>query len=373
MGERILVVGGTGPTGVPIVNGLLERGHDVTILHRGHHEDPSIESRVTHIHADPYDPAAVQEVFATRRFDATLAMYGRLRAIAEAAVGSTGRFLSVGGVPAHRGWMNPWLYDPAGVPVPIGEGGPTVDRAEDDEKGFRIRRTEERVFDLHPTACHVRYPYVYGPKQLAPREWCIVRRILDGRREIIVPDDGLTLHHHGFTENLAHALLLAVDQPEPSAGKLYNVGDDEVLTLRQVIELVAAALDAELDIVSLPWEFAVPARPMITQPLTTHRVMDISRIRADLGYSDLVPAREAIGLTAQWLVANRPDSGGLEEKVLTDPFDYPAEDALIAAWRGALASLRSSGAVDQFATPPGFGLAYSGPGGRSRSNKEFEA
>ena len=36
-------------------------------------------------------------------------------------------------------------------------------------------------------------------------------RILDGRTRIVVADDGLTLHHHGYTENLAHALLLAID------------------------------------------------------------------------------------------------------------------------------------------------------------------
>ena len=52
---RILVVGGTGPTGLPIVQGLVEHGHDVTILHRGLHEHPQTPPQVTHLHADPYD------------------------------------------------------------------------------------------------------------------------------------------------------------------------------------------------------------------------------------------------------------------------------------------------------------------------------
>ena len=34
----ILVIGGTGPSGPLIVNGLVERGHSVTILHTGRHE-----------------------------------------------------------------------------------------------------------------------------------------------------------------------------------------------------------------------------------------------------------------------------------------------------------------------------------------------
>jgi hypothetical protein len=59
----------------------------------------------------------------------------------------------------------------------------------------------------------------------------------------------------------------------------------------------------------------------------------------------------------------------MEETVLTDPFDYAAEDALIEAWRRALDSLPKV----PFAVEPGYGLAYSGPGGRARSNPVFEA
>lgn len=50
---RVLVIGGTGPTGPHIVNGLLERGHDVTILHTGGHETDAIPERVPHIHTNP--------------------------------------------------------------------------------------------------------------------------------------------------------------------------------------------------------------------------------------------------------------------------------------------------------------------------------
>jgi nucleoside-diphosphate-sugar epimerase len=41
-----LVVGGTGPTGPFIVNGLLQRGYKVTIFHRGTHEIPEITPEV---------------------------------------------------------------------------------------------------------------------------------------------------------------------------------------------------------------------------------------------------------------------------------------------------------------------------------------
>jgi nucleoside-diphosphate-sugar epimerase len=366
---RALVICGTGPTGVPIVRGLVDRGYEVTIVHRGLHERAETPPQVVHVHRDPYDAADLEAVFDGATFDVVVAMYGRLRRIAELSVGHCEQFVSVGGVPAYRGWMNPWLDEPVGMPLPIAEDAPTVASPEEDEKGYRIARTEEAVFAHHATAAHFRYPYVYGPYQLVPREWSIVRRILDGRERIVVADEGLTLHHHGFTENLAHAVLLAVDRPDAAAGRLFNAGDEEVLSVRQVIELVAAALDHRLEIVSMPYEIAIPARPLLTQPLPTHRVLDLSRVRHDLGYRDLVPARTAIARTARWLAEHPCEPGGMEETVLTDPFDYGCEDALIDAWRRALATL----APVPFAVEPGYGLAYSGPGGRPRSNPVFEA
>jgi nucleoside-diphosphate-sugar epimerase len=369
MAERVLVVGGTGPTGIPLVAGLVERGYDVSILHRGLHERAETPRAVHHLHHDPYDDDELRSVFADSSFDVVVAMYGRLRRIAEVTKGRAGRFVSVGGVPAYRGWMNPWLFDPPGLPVPVAEDAPTVDEPEQDEKGYRIVRTEEAVFDAHPTATHFRYPYVYGPYQLAPREWCVVRRVLDGRSRIVVADDGLTLHHHGFTENLAHALLLAIKEPDRAAGMVFNVGDEEVLSVRQVIELIAAALGHDFEIVSMPFDLALPARPMLAQPLPTHRVLDLTRARTQLGYRDLTPAREAIGRTARWLADNPPAADSTEEMVLTDPFDYDAEDRLIDAWQGAREVVERAVA---FGTEPGFGLAYSGPGGRPRTKSEFE-
>ena len=67
--DHVLVVGGTGPTGVPLVQGLVERGHRVTILHRGTHEDPETPTEVEHLHADPYDADSFRAALGDRRFD----------------------------------------------------------------------------------------------------------------------------------------------------------------------------------------------------------------------------------------------------------------------------------------------------------------
>ena len=56
--------------------------------------------------------------------------------------------------------------------------------------------------------------------------------------------------------------------------------------------------------------------------------------------------------------------------VLQDPFDYAAEDALIASYREAIGKIAEP--VWAQGEAPGFGLAYSGPGGRARSQATFE-
>jgi hypothetical protein len=116
----------------------------------------------------------------------------------------------------------------------------------------------------------------------------------------------------------------------------------------------------------MPWDLATPARPLLTQPLPTHRVLDLGPLRDRLGYRDLVPARQAVPDTARWLADHRPEPGGQEEMVLMDPFDYAAEERLMDGWQ----ALRDSLPAVEFAVTPGWGFAYSGPEGRPRTQEE---
>jgi nucleoside-diphosphate-sugar epimerase len=334
-----LVVGGTGPTGPYLVGGLRERGYDVTIFHRGTHEISEIPPDVAHIHGDPHFPETIARALEGLTFDLALVTYGRVRHLADALAGRVGRFVSVGGMPVYRGYWDPAENVPAGMAVPVAEAGP-VAGPHDNRFGRLIRETEEAVLAAHPSAAHFRYPYVYGPYQVSPREWSVVRRVLDGRRSIIVADGGHSVITRGFAQNLAHAVLLAVDEPDRSAGQIYNCGDEVQYSVRQWIELVAGALGAELELISLPDELAAHADPLQLDGRGFHRVLDLHKVRAELGYADVVSVPDAVRRTVDWLVAHRPPPGGHTETDIGDRFDYAAEDELVRAYRSALQQLR---------------------------------
>ena len=59
--KTALVVGGTGPTGPFIVNGLIDRGYEVTILHSGFHE-VEFKQEIEHIHNDPHFRETFEEI-----------------------------------------------------------------------------------------------------------------------------------------------------------------------------------------------------------------------------------------------------------------------------------------------------------------------
>jgi nucleoside-diphosphate-sugar epimerase len=353
-----LLIGGTGPTGPPIARGLEARGFAVTILHSGAHEVDEV-AHLRHLHGDVFSEEGLRAALAAETFDVAIASYGRLRAIAHVLQQRVGRLLSIGGAPVYRGFFDPAVHEPPGLPVPTREDAELATEA-DDGKSYRIGRTEQLLFELHPTATHFRYPYVYGPRQLAPREWCVVRRVLDGRPFIVLPDDGLSLIPFGYVDNLAHALLLAVDRPQASMGEIFNCGDDEKLTIRQVVEIITDELHHQWELLSMPAQFAIPARPLMMNYRTTHRVVDTSKLRERLGYRDAVPAREAVRRTTRWLVDHPPARDGYEERALQDPFDYEAEDRLARWWRAAIADPPDLG----YDEVPGYGKSYAGPGTR---------
>lgn len=346
MQQKALVIGGTGPTGPTIVQGLAARGFDVTIMHGGLHETDLGVSGVHHIHEDPHFREGLERGLADSTWDLVIASYGRLRVIAEYFAGRTGRLVAIGGSTAIYARDGDERWGLAGRPAQFPD---TTDlfvtdegTTKTDKIAYRMIQSLNALMELHAagkySATYVGYPLNYGPRQPGPQEWAIIRRVLDGRRTFILADGGIKLESRIFTENAAAAVLLAVDKPEIAAGKRYSVADKHVYTMRQRIDHVARYLGHEFEYVSMPYELAWPAHALWRREIG-HRLNSSSLIRQELGYEDPVGYNEAIGRTIEWLLANRPDPGGELEAQIGDPFAYEREDELVVGWRRAQKSM----------------------------------
>ena len=360
MARRALVVGGTGPTGPGTVDGLLGRGFDVTILHSGLHEidlGPDVE----HIHTDPHSEAALQSALQGRTFDVGIAMYGRLRLVADALAGRVGQVVAVGGV-FYDGWINDQFHttvegDVAEVPmppytyppVPMPENAP-MDANPNNRFAQRALATERHVMELHAagrfSATMLRFPKVYGPRAIAALEWSVVRRVLDGRTAMLVPDGGLLQETKLYAGTASAAVLAAVDRPEQAAGETFNVGDRRPTTTREWITLLAHAVGAELELVSIPFAAAAPTFPYARDPWTIcHHVLDVSKLATRLDWTPPLSVQDALALTARHLAEHPLTAGGEEEIQIGDRFDYGLEDEYfraVAEFTGRLAGLGSS-------------------------------
>jgi nucleoside-diphosphate-sugar epimerase len=337
MVATVLVIGGSGPTGPSIVEGLRARGYRVSVLNRGVHPYPFPDD-VERIVADPHFAEPMEAALQGRSFDVAVATYGRLRVTSQVMKGRTGHFVAVGGSVGYRGFVDPHENFPPGLMLPVREDAPQAG-PQDHQFERQVASAEAAMFDLLPDATLLRYPYVYGPRQVTPREWSLVRRVLDGRRAVVVMHGGMSLFSHIYSENAAHALLLAVDRRDVAAGKAYNCADDDQVDQRQMIRIGARALGVEMELISVP-ETEQTRRALI-QPVPYHFLCDTRAIRHELGYCDVVPASEAIARTVLWYRDNPLEYGGEYEQRRTDVFDYAAEDRLIALYHEYVAAVEA--------------------------------
>jgi len=334
--KTALVIGGTGPTGPYIVNGLIDRGYQVTIFHSGSHE-VEFKQEVEHIHNDPHFRETFGQAIGKRSWDLVIFSYGRLELAAELLRGHTGRLIALGGAAGAAAAADDPGWGPMGQHANVDEASTVKETNQERNKfGYRMAQAEDALFQAHRdgyyNASYIGYPILYGPRQPGPQEWSIVRRVLDGRKQFIIADGGLKLESRAYVENAAFGTLLAVDKPDVSAGRKYALSDEKLYTLRQRIEAIARYMNHEFEFVDMPFDLAVPCH-VLWRHQRGHRIRDTRRIRDELGYRDIVSAHDALRRTVDWLVSNRPESDSEAEIQLGDPFDYASEDRLINAWK----------------------------------------
>lgn len=336
---RILVIGGSGFIGTPLVRELVSGGHEVAVFRRRIEQG---SSEVAQLEGDRNRlPAYVD---ALRAFgpevviDMVLSSAEQARQLTSVADDLNARVLAVSSMDVYRAWGVMLGTEPGGLePLPLTEDSPLRTACNayppalvEKMKGifpwltpdYDKAAVEREVMGARSRNTVIRLPMVFGPGDRLHRLYGIVKRVKDRRPVIILPEDQAAWRGpRGYVENVANAIALAATSPR-AAGRIYHVCDEPCLTELEWQKTIAAAANWSGRFVLLPSE-RVPRHLVSSGNAAQHLVASSERIRAELGYTELVAAEEAIRRTIAWEEANPPTGVAFQQ------FDYEAEDAAL--------------------------------------------
>ena len=356
---RILLVGGNGFIGSPLMQELRDSGHEVALFHR--HVDAGsagadvariqvVRNEVVQIQGDRNRLSDYRNQF--QRFspdvivDLILSSGEQARQLMKTVREVTPRVIAISSMDVYRAWGVLHGVEPGPLdPLPLTEDAPlrTVRRLYAPEtvkmmqsiftwvdEGYDKIAVEEAILnDPVISGTVLRLPMVYGPGDPLHRFFPLLKRCADGRSAILLPDDFAAWRGpRGYVENVAHAIALAATS-DRAAGRVYNICDEPTLPeldwqariAKQ--QKIAKQMNWPVRFVVLPRE-RTPKHLLLPGNAAQHVVATSERIRTELGYKELVEIEEAIQRTAAWERRNPPSTINLQQ------FDYAAEDAALA-------------------------------------------
>jgi len=346
---RILILGGTRFIGPPTVRRLHAQGHTLALFHRTRTDNADLPAEVTHIlgnrredfeaHAPAFrdfEPDVVLDMFPITEADA--------QAVMRLFTGYAGRVVAISSQDVYKayGVINGTESGPP-VAVPLTEDSPLRDklypyrgptpRADDDPMRWaddydKILVERAVMGDPALPGTVLRLPMIYGPGDYQHRLYPYLKRMDDGRSAILLDDLGAGwLWTRDYVENTAAAIALAATDPR-AAGRVYNLGEMPALTLAEWVRAIGEAAGWTGEIVIAPnptLPEALQSPPTLAQDL----VASSERIRAELGYHEVVPQAEALRRTVAWERAHPP------QPLEPQQYDYAAEDEALYRLRQA--------------------------------------
>ena len=294
---RALVTGGAGFIGSNVVDALLDRGDEVTVVDnlstgREGNLAGARERGIAFHNGDIRDGAGLRDIFREARpeivfhlaaqidvrrsiedpaFDAAVNVVGTINVLEAARLAEVSRVVNTSTGGAIYGEADVMPTPETVEPRPMAAYGQSKFCAE------RYCGWYRRLYGLE--AVTLRYGNVYGPRQDPRGEAGVIAifagRLLDGRRPTIY-GDGLQTRDYTFVGDIVAANLAVAAHPE--ADGEYNVGTGVEST---VLDVVAALRDAGgVDESEFEPEFA-RARPGEVE----RSCLDISRAREELGFT----------------------------------------------------------------------------------------
>ena len=340
---KILLIGGSGFIGQFAAQQLQQSGHQITIFHRGKTVAPQGAEEIL---GDRQFLQDHQPEFRREKFDVVvdfvLSSGRQAQQLMDTFRGIAGRAVALSSMDVYRTWGVFCNTEQCGLQeLPLTEDSElrtstityppeVLKRAQTiygwmDAEYDKIPVEQAILGDPKLPGTILRLPMIYGPGDPLHRFHPVLKRIDDGRKQIIFADDVAPLRTpRGYVENVAAAIALAATSPQ-AAGRVYNVCEAESFGELDWARKIAAAIHWQGEFVVLPHD-RTPMHLLWPANTAQHVVASSERIRKELGYRELLPREEAVRRTIEWERANPP-------AMTTAQFDYAAEDAALAEFK----------------------------------------
>ena len=306
---RALVIGGTLFIGRSLVDQLLERGDDVTIMHRGH--GTPYGSRVRELVCDRNDIDAVNRVLGGERFDV---VYDN---VFDWTRGTNAQQVSAAALAVAEG-LRRYVFTSSVAVYPAGgvfdEESPLVPSDDPNSYGALKADSERALFALQrERGIHVstlRPAFVYGPHNAIEREAYFWDRLVAGR-PIVIPGDGLAPMQWVSVTDVARAAILA-GETDAADGRAYNLAGFPPITQLDYVQLLARVAGARATLVHVPRErIAALGGGLLAPPYYFGAYLDLppitvrsDRVRDELGL-ELMPLETGLRETFAWYVGQK--------------------------------------------------------------------
>jgi nucleoside-diphosphate-sugar epimerase len=339
---KILLIGGSGFIGLFTTRLLQQAGHTVTVLNRGNTPTPEGAAQII---GDRNRLPEYREQIVREKFDGiidfVLSSTRQAQQLMDTLRGITSRVIALSSMDVYRAWGVFYGLEPGGLePLPVDEDSALRTKAPyppevlkkvgqmvswvDDEYD---KVPAERVVLSDPglPGTILRLPMIYGPGDYAHRFHPVLKRIDDGRKQIIFADDVAAIRTpRGYVEDVAAAIVLTATSSQ-AAGRVYNICEKEAFSELEWARKIVAAVNWNGEFVVLPHD-QTPKHLLWPGNTAQHLVVLPDRIREELGYRETIPRQEAFRRTIEWERANYP-------KHPLYQFDYPAEDEALKQFK----------------------------------------